>query len=118
MLVLSEHEQERVIFWTIIGICPGVVCLGVPKFAVVSLLCKLMNPSKYHRWFMWSMATVSVLSLFAVTGTLLGQCQPMASQWNFDINGECIDKKPLVAFSIYASGKSGGFGVESCYSRF
>lgn len=103
---LSTEQQEDVIFWTIVGICPGVLSLALPKFAVVSLLSKLLNPKKYHRWFLWALAIICTLSMFAVMGTLLGQCQPMESQWNFDMKGSCVDKNKIVSYSVFASGKS------------
>lgn len=97
---LDQDHQESVVFWTMVGICPGVISLGVPKLAVVSLLIRLLNPSKYHRWFLWTLATVCVLSVTAITGTLLGQCDPMESLWNFDIKGKCVNRGITTAYSI------------------
>lgn len=102
---LTKEQQEKTIFWVIVGISPGVLSLALPKFAVVSLLSKLLNPHKYHRWFLWFLATVCVLSMFVVIGTLLGQCQPMRSQWDFDVEGSCVNRDPIVGFSIFASGR-------------
>ena len=98
-------QREDAIFWTIIAVCPGVLSLAFPKLAVVALLTKVLNPAKWHKWFLWFMGIVSVLTFFAVIGTLLGQCSPMDSQWDFSIEGTCVDKKYIANFSIYASGE-------------
>ncbi|KAK7229256.1 hypothetical protein V2G26_001426 [Clonostachys chloroleuca] len=104
--LLSDERQEKVILWTIVAFCPGVLCFGFPKLAVAHLLIKLMNPGKYHRWFLWGMVIWCLLTLFATIGTLLGQCQPANSQWNFDIKGECVPKHHIVNFSLYAGAYS------------
>ena len=103
--LLSETEKEKVLLWTTCAFCPGVLCFGLPKMAVVSLLTRLLNPSKYHRWFLWGLAIWCQLTLFATIGTLLGRCTPAESIWNFDIKGECVDPKHIVNFSLYAGGR-------------
>lgn len=72
--------------------------------AAVALLTRLMNPNKYHKWFLWSIAILNQLVLFATIGTLLGQCTPTESIWNFDIKGDCVDPDIIVNFSLFAGG--------------
>lgn len=107
MPTLTQAEQEKVIKFTLAGFCPGVLSFGFPKVAVVALLTRLLNPGKFHKWFLWGLAIWNLLTLGATVGTLLGQCQPAASQWNFDMEGTCVDKKIIIDFSLYAGGTSG-----------
>lgn len=104
--ILSVTQQEDVRFWTLAAFCPGVLCFGFPKFAVVALLTRLMNPSRWHRWFLWGMVTWCLLTLFATMGTLLGQCTPTRAMWNFDMEKHCVDPKHIVNFSLYAGAMS------------
>lgn len=103
---LSIEQQERVRLWTLAAFCPGVMCFGLPKFAVVTLLTRLMNPSKKHRWFLWGMTIWCLLTLFATVGTLLGQCTPTRAMWNFDMDIDCVNPTHIVNFSLYAGALS------------
>ena len=103
---LSIAQQEKVRLWTIAAFCPGVMSFGLPKFAVVDLLTRLMNPSKWHRRFLWGMCILCLLTLFATVGTLLGQCTPTRAMWNFDMEMTCVDPAHIVGFSLYAGALS------------
>lgn len=100
--LLTQVQQENVIFWTTVAFCPSILSFGLPKLAVVALLTRLMNPGKAHKYFLWGMTVFCVLSLLATIGTLLGQCQPAESLWNFDIQGTCAPKHHIVNYSLYA----------------
>ncbi|KAI9163894.1 hypothetical protein HJFPF1_05524 [Paramyrothecium foliicola] len=104
--LLSDEQKQSVMLWTTCAFCPGVLCFGLPKMAVVSLLTRLLNPSKYHRWFLWTLAIWCLLTLFATVGTLLGRCMPAESIWNFAVKGTCVDPKHIVNFSLYAGAYS------------
>jgi hypothetical protein len=89
--------------WTTAAFCPGVMSFGLPKLAVVVLLTRLLNPGKYHRWFLWWQGIWAQLTLFATVGVLLGQCMPARSLWDFSITEKkCFDKKILIGYCIYA----------------
>ncbi|EXF74539.1 integral membrane protein [Colletotrichum fioriniae PJ7] len=74
MSLLSIEQQEGAILWTTAAFCPGIMSFGLPKLAVVSLLVRLMNPGRYHKW----------------------------SLWDFSVKGTCFDVNILVAYCIYA----------------
>ncbi|KAI6780517.1 uncharacterized protein J7T54_000157 [Emericellopsis cladophorae] len=102
LTLLTSSEKERVTLWTTAAFCPAVLCLGLPKLAVVRLLTRLMNPSRWHGYFLWFLAIWCLGTLGATVGTLLGQCQPTESLWRQDIEGRCVDPKIIVDFSLYA----------------
>ncbi|KAL0943430.1 uncharacterized protein CTRU02_201316 [Colletotrichum truncatum] len=102
MTLLSVEQQQGAILWTTAAFCPGIMSFGLPKLAVVSLLTRLMNPGKYHKWFLWWMAIWCQLTLFVTAGLLLGRCMPARSLWDFSIEGTCFDVSILVAYCIYA----------------
>lgn len=102
--LLTRHQQESVVFWTTVAFCPSILTFGLPKLAVISLLTRLLNPSRWHWWFLWGMGIFCLLTLFATIGTLLGQCLPPESLWNFDIKGECAPKHHIVNYSLFAGG--------------
>uniref|UniRef100_A0A8H7KEG8 Rhodopsin domain-containing protein n=1 Tax=Bionectria ochroleuca TaxID=29856 RepID=A0A8H7KEG8_BIOOC len=76
--------------------------LDYQKMAVVYLLTKLLNPNKWHKYFLWWQGIWCQLTLFATVGVLIGRCKPAHSLWNFDVPGECFSPDILVAYCIYA----------------
>lgn len=102
---LTTEQQQGSILWTISGFPPGVVSFGVPKLAVVALLTRIMNPSRWHTIFLWTMTGLCNLVLLGCVVILFAQCQPSRSQWDFSVQGECWDPWILVDYAIGAGGK-------------
>ncbi|KAL2106172.1 hypothetical protein VUR80DRAFT_7105 [Thermomyces stellatus] len=100
--LLTVEQQQGAILWTTAAFCPGVMSFGLPKMAVAYLLTKLLNPSKWHKYFLWWLGIWCQLTLFATVGVLIGRCTPARSQWDFSVKGECFDSSILVAYCIYA----------------
>ncbi|KEZ43285.1 hypothetical protein SAPIO_CDS4726 [Scedosporium apiospermum] len=100
--LLSTEQKTGAILWTTVAFCPGVLSFGLPKMAVVVLLQRLLNPQRYHRWFLWWMGIWCQLTLFATVGVLLGRCMPARALWDFSVEGKCFDPNILVGYCIYA----------------
>ncbi|KAH9233418.1 hypothetical protein K456DRAFT_1725476 [Colletotrichum gloeosporioides 23] len=102
MKLLSDEQKQGAILWTTAAFCPGIMSFGLPKLAVISLLTRLMNPGRYHKWFLWWMGIWCQLTLFVTAGLLLGRCTPARSLWDFSVTGKCFSKQILVVHCIYA----------------
>lgn len=102
--LLTVEQQEKTILYTIAAFLPGVLSFGLPKMAVITLLTRLLNPSRKHKWFVWWMGTWCMLTLFATCGVLIGQCYPANSLWDFSVEGSCMPKNVLIAYCQYAGG--------------
>ena len=105
-MILTTEQKSNAILWTIAGFGPGVFAFGLPKLAVIHLLTRLMNPSRFHKMFLWFLGGLCMLSLIGCVGLLFGQCQPVRSQWDFTVEPQCISKWVLVWFAIYAGCES------------
>lgn len=103
---LTKEEQEGVAFWTTIAFCTGIMTLSIPKLAVVSLLVRILNPGRFHKWFLWGIVIWCQISFIAAIGLLLGRCTPLHSLWDFSVKGSCFDVNALVSYGIYASGET------------
>ncbi|KAL2755541.1 hypothetical protein ACRALDRAFT_1071199 [Sodiomyces alcalophilus JCM 7366] len=99
---LSLQQKQDVILWTIAGFPPGIVSFGVPKLAVVALLTRIMNPSRWHTIFLWTLTGLCNVVLMGCTVILFAQCQPSKSQWDFSVPGVCWDRWILVSYAIAA----------------
>jgi len=103
--MLSLEQKSGAILWTMVGFLPGVISFGLPKFAVVALLTHLLNASRRHTIFLWSMTTLCMFSLLGCIVILFAQCTPSRSQWDFSVKGQCWNPWILVHYSMYAGGE-------------
>ncbi|KAK4164969.1 hypothetical protein QBC43DRAFT_260891 [Cladorrhinum sp. PSN259] len=99
---LDLEQKQNAVKYTIFGFPPGIMSFALPKFAVVLLLNRLMNPSKYHRIFLWFLAFGSQILLLGCVVILFAQCTPSAAQWTFSMEKKCWDPMLLVRYSIGA----------------
>ncbi|KAK1460802.1 integral membrane protein [Colletotrichum melonis] len=103
--LIVASVKSGAILWTIAGFPPGVMSFGLPKLAVVALLTRNMNPSKWHALFLWFIACFCLINLIGCVIILFAQCQPSHSQWDFSVTDKtCWDKWILVYFAIYSGG--------------
>ncbi|GJD01164.1 integral membrane protein [Colletotrichum higginsianum] len=103
--VLTLEQKSGAILWTIAGFAPGVMSFGLPKIAVVALLTRIMNPSRWHALFLWCLSIFCLVNLLGCVIILFAQCQPSHSQWDFSVEKTCWDKWILVYFAIYSGGR-------------
>ncbi|KAK3331704.1 hypothetical protein B0T19DRAFT_85628 [Cercophora scortea] len=99
IMTLSPEEQQSAIYFTVVSFVPGVLGFIVPKFACVILLAKLLNPGRYHLWFMWAASIIYGILGIAMLAINFGQCTPAAAQWGA-VPGVCWDRKITVDYSL------------------
>ena len=106
--ILSIHQQEEARRFTLAAFVPGVMCFCLPKFAVVILLTRLLNPSRWHRCFLWGMCILLFFTLVAAIGLLIGQCDPVEAVWDFTLlpQMKCLDPRIYVNYSIWSGALS------------
>lgn len=103
--VLSLEQKEGAVKWMISAYVPGIMSLGFPKLAVISLLTKLLAPAKFHTWILWIMGVLSVAGFAAVVTILMLQCSPPESLWNLTApKHDCLPIDVLIDLS-YAVGR-------------
>lgn len=103
---LTTEQKSDAILYTIAGFCPGILSFGIPKLAVVALLTRIMNPSRGHAVFLWSMTDGCLLILLGCVVILFAQCTPTRSQWDFTVKGTCWSPWVLVYYAIVAGSTS------------
>ncbi|KAJ0165992.1 hypothetical protein CTA2_9207 [Colletotrichum tanaceti] len=86
---LSQQQQSAATLSTISGFPPNVLAYTVPKFAVVALLVRILNPGRVHRMVLWSLAAVCLVLVSLCIIILFAQCSPTYAQWDFSVT----DKK-------------------------
>ncbi|WYZ35712.1 hypothetical protein EsH8_X_000359 [Colletotrichum jinshuiense] len=99
---LSAEEKSGAMLWSIAGYPPGLLSFGIPKLAVVALLTRILNPSKWHKRFLWALSILCVTNLVGFIIIIFAQCQPARSQWDSSVPGTCWSKWILVSFATYS----------------
>ncbi|OHE94163.1 integral membrane protein [Colletotrichum orchidophilum] len=82
---LSQEQQSAAILSTISGFPPNVLAYTVPKFAVVALLVRILNPGRIHQVLLWCMATGCLVLVSLCIIILFAQCTPTRAQWDFTV---------------------------------
>ena len=66
-----------------------------------------MNPGRLHKIFLWGMGLTAHAGLLATMVIMFEQCDPVESQWNFDIkDGKCMSRMVLVKIAVATAGGS------------
>ncbi|OLN83433.1 hypothetical protein CCHL11_03055 [Colletotrichum chlorophyti] len=98
---LSTQQQSAAILSTISGFPPNVLAYTVPKFAVIALLIRILNPGKKHRIVLWAMATGALALVSLCIIVLFVQCTPSHAQWDFTVTEKsCWSPWVLVNIAI------------------
>ncbi|EMR67348.1 putative integral membrane protein [Eutypa lata UCREL1] len=97
---LTTDELQGAILLTFLGLVSGILSFCVPKLAIVKLLSTLLNPSRLHLIWLWSISIFNLLILLGCLGMVFGQCYPSKSQWDFSVVAEyCWDKQYTVVYT-------------------
>ncbi|KAK1499400.1 integral membrane protein [Colletotrichum cuscutae] len=99
---LSVDEKSGAMLWSIAGYPPGLLSFGIPKLAVVALLTRILNPSRWHKRFLWALSIICVVNLIGFITIIFAQCSPARSQWDSSVSGKCWSKWILVSFATYS----------------
>ncbi|KAL2137328.1 hypothetical protein VTI74DRAFT_3268 [Chaetomium olivicolor] len=109
MDTLTPHQMSRVLLWTIAGFFPGILAFTLPKLAVISLLCRMLNPSRMQRIFMFGLAALLLINAFVCFGMLFGRCRPFRAVWDVTIPDDqkvCWDFWHIVCYAIFTTAVS------------
>jgi hypothetical protein len=106
MPALTADEAEKVVLWTTLSFCPGVFFFGLPKLAVLTLLCRLLDPKKWLRRFFWTIIVVSQMSSICLIGLIMGRCRPFTKLYRPQADGYCLEIDIVADFGVYVGALS------------
>lgn len=101
--VLTPEAVSATIYYIIVSFLFGVLSFTVPKYAVLILLAKILDPGVIHKRIMW---VISVLYGLLALGMIIinfAQCQPAATQWG-KAEGTCWPRYNTFAYSMALGG--------------
>lgn len=101
--VLPLDGKQQMIKWAFFSFTPSILAFTIPKFAVVTLLTRLLNPARWHRVFLWVLVSTCQVAILGCAVILFAQCTPSRAQWDFSItNVKCWSPWLLVRYSMVA----------------
>ncbi len=103
---LGPDQTSKAIEINSIALIPGVMAFSTPKLAVAYLLMRLLNPSKWQRWFLYFLS-VSCLIFSALCAIFLfAQCTPVKGLWEPALKPVCWKPSVLINWTIFTGGRS------------
>ncbi|KAK3312111.1 hypothetical protein B0H66DRAFT_486236 [Apodospora peruviana] len=101
---LTLEEKSQSILLVSASFVPSLLSFGLPKFAIVALLCRLLNPARWHRIFLW--CWTSFVLACVLVGPLLHftTCSPSRALWDFSVkNPVCRAPDLIVKWSYFSA---------------
>lgn len=105
---LTDTERADTRFWYWMWTLPAGFVLSVPNMAVVSLLCRLFKPKRWHQVMLWAIAVICVANFVVGSVVFLFRCRPLRLPWDDGASssaGECWDPWVYINYMLYAAGK-------------
>ncbi|KAK3905154.1 hypothetical protein C8A05DRAFT_13004 [Staphylotrichum tortipilum] len=99
MVALRPEQIQGAIFYAMVAALPGVMAFTLPKFAVVILLAKLLNPGRWHRIAMWVVSVVYFSSSVVTVIMVWVQCTPASTQWGA-AKGRCWNPRVMFVYTV------------------
>jgi len=96
---LPPENAQKAIYYIVVSFAPGILSFVIPKFAVVILLVKVLNPGLWHRRLMWVISILYSLMTIGMLVVTFAQCTPAAAQWG-GAPGKCWDRRITVDYSM------------------
>ncbi|KAF5643130.1 integral membrane protein PTH11 [Fusarium sp. NRRL 52700] len=99
---LTIDEFDRSVCFLMIGMVPGVLSLALPKFAVVSLLVKILFPSPRHVRLLWGLAIGNLVLMLGAFGVRFSECDPPSARWTAYAPAKCRNSTAIIVYSVVA----------------
>jgi hypothetical protein len=100
----------------------GIMSFTTPKLAIAALLNRVMNPSQFHRWWLWFLTSLVFVSSTICIVVLFTMCDPPRALWQIDLlsagQATCRPQKILVGYAIFTGGMSGATFSQPDLMRF
>ena len=97
--VLTPAAASASVYYILIAFVFGVFSFSVPKFAVLILLTKILDPGVNHRRVMWVISVVYSLLAAGMVVINYAQCEPASKQWG-GTEGTCWPRTNTFAYSL------------------
>ncbi|KAL4804194.1 hypothetical protein BDV18DRAFT_162602 [Aspergillus unguis] len=88
----------------------GIMSFTTPKLAIAALLNRIMNPGRFHRVWLWFLATMVFVSSSICIVILFTMCDPPEALWHTEMmamGATCRPNRVLVGYAIFTGVMSG-----------
>lgn len=85
-LMLTEEGRQYTVLFALTSFTAQLSTASLPKPAVVSLLTRLLSPSRAHRLFMWSIAIASKVIAAGSIVIFWAWCRLLKKNWDLSID--------------------------------
>lgn len=100
---LGPEQTSDAIKWNTIAFIPGIMSFSIPKLGVAVLLVRLLNPSKFQKYFIYCLSAGVVLGSTISVILLWRQCDPPRIAWDPNVKGKCWKPSITINFFTFVS---------------
>ncbi|RYP48530.1 hypothetical protein DL768_005609 [Monosporascus sp. mg162] len=108
--MLTPEEKAGVMRWSLPGFVLGTLSITMPKFAVVALLTRILDPSLVHRVFLWCLVGVCLIQLTVAHVLSFIKC----SEDGTHPRGRCEWTRSRQYYDIYVTGDWSDITIWTC----
>lgn len=102
---LGPDQTSKAIEINSIALVPAVMAFSTPKLAVAYLLMRLLNPSKWQRWFLYFLSISCIIFAALCAILLFAQCSPVKGLWEPTLKPVCWKPSVLINWTIFTGGR-------------
>lgn len=102
-MALEPEDLSRSVLLINVAFVPGALSFTIPKFAVVILLTKILDPGPLHRRILLVISVGYGLSVVGLLVVNFVQCSPPAVQWG-KAEGTCWSRQVITIYSLVVTG--------------
>jgi hypothetical protein len=96
---LSPEDLHKAIYYTVVAWVPTILSFVVPKYAVIILLARILDPSPWHRRCMWVVMIIYLLQTVVLLVINFVQCEPVSAQWDGPLS-QCWDRRIILGYAL------------------
>ncbi|KUM60935.1 hypothetical protein ACN42_g6181 [Penicillium freii] len=96
---------ERILVLSYANFALGIISFTTPKLAIAALLNRIMNPSRFHRIWLWILTSFVFVASTICIIVLFTFCDPPEALWKINLLSEgatCRSTTILVGYAIFA----------------
>lgn len=102
---LDIENVETAILLNVTSFIFGILSFTIPKLAVVAMLNRILNPTRFQRYFLWALTGLGTVVSIVCILVLFTMCTPPRGLWKVRMGAECRDPWILIDYAIFTGGR-------------
>ncbi|EER25284.1 hypothetical protein D8B26_007908 [Coccidioides posadasii str. Silveira] len=103
---LAIENIETAIMLNTVSFIFGILSFTIPKLAVAAMLNRILNPTRFQRYFLWILTGLGTVISIVCILVLFTMCSPPQGLWRVRMKAKCRDTWILINYAIFTGAVS------------